>query len=51
LAIEPELVEKEMKSFFEEILEILKQDLSNEEIFFYASLIHLRFVHIHPFSD
>jgi Fic family protein len=22
-----------------------------EEIFYYASLIHLKFVHIHPFSD
>jgi len=26
-------------------------ELSNSEIFYFASLIHLKFVHIHPFMD
>jgi Fic family protein len=51
LAIEPEKVREEMNILFWEIKELLKSELNIEETFFYASLIHLRFVHIHPFSD
>ncbi|MDA3904461.1 MAG: Fic family protein [Bacteroidales bacterium] len=51
LAIEPEFVEKEMKLFFGDIIFLLKQSLTEEEVFYFASLIHLRFVHIHPFRD
>jgi Fic family protein len=40
-----------MKSFFEEIAALLAASLSLEEVFYFASFIHLRFVHIHPFSD
>lgn len=51
LAIEPEFVEKEMSKLFSDIWELLEKDLSSEEVFYYASLIHLVFVHIHPFPD
>lgn len=51
LAIEADYVATIMKSFFEEITALLAVSLSLEEVFYFASLIHLRFVHIHPFSD
>lgn len=51
LAIEAEFVKEKMKEFFEDIESLLKSDLSLEEGFYFASFIHLRFVHIHPFSD
>lgn len=51
LAVEPEYVKKEMKLFFDDVSLLLKSELSKEEVFYHASLIHLRFVHIHPFMD
>lgn len=51
LAIEVEYVKPKMKELFSDIELLIKEDLSLEEIFYYASQIHLRFVHIHPFSD
>lgn len=51
LAVEPEFVQKEMKIFFKGITELLEKQLSEEEAFYHASLIHLRFAHIHPFRD
>ena len=51
LAIEPEFVEKEMKLLFGDISDLLKNSLTKQEVFYFASLIHLRFVHIHPFRD
>jgi Fic family protein len=51
LAIEPELVEKEMKTFFDGVVELINSKLTEEEVFYFASLIHLIFVHIHPFRD
>ncbi len=51
LAIEPEFVEKEMKLFFSDISVLLSSRLTKQEVFYYASLVHLRFVHIHPFRD
>lgn len=51
LAIEWEFVKLVMKEFFEEIYLLLNKDLTIEEAFYYASFIHLRFAHIHPFSD
>ena len=47
----PENVSTEMKLFFEDLNQLLKTDLSFEETFYYASLIHLVFVKIHPFND
>ncbi|MEA1986096.1 MAG: Fic family protein [Candidatus Marinimicrobia bacterium] len=51
LAIEPEFVEREMEQFFSEISDLIKKPLTPQEVFYYASIIHLRFVHIHPFRD
>lgn len=45
------LVEAEMDKLWEDIDELLRQDLSLEETFYYASFIHLLFVCIHPFND
>lgn len=51
LALEVEKISDEMKKLFKDIKELLKKDLSVEEVFYHASMIHLIFVHIHPFSD
>ncbi len=51
MAVEPEFVEKEMKLFFKDINDLILSDLNEIEVFYFASLIHLRFVHIHPFRD
>jgi Fic family protein len=40
-----------MKELFEDIEDLLQKKLTNEEVFYFASLIHLKFVHIHPFAD
>lgn len=51
MAVEPEFVGKEMKMFFQDINELISSDLTKIEVFCHASLIHLRFAHIHPFRD
>ena len=51
LAIEPEYVAAEMKMFFEDIRTLLTLPMNVAEVFYHASLIHLKFVHIHPFRD
>ena len=51
LAVEPQYVTEYMKMFFKGITELIDKKLSNEKVFYYASLIHLIFVHIHPFMD
>jgi Fic family protein len=51
LAVEEELVVETMKGFFEDVSELISSKLSVEETFYFASLIHLRFAHIHPFRD
>lgn len=45
------IVETEMEKLWDDIASLLKRKLSNEEIFYYASFIHLAFVNIHPFND
>ncbi|HFU74795.1 MAG TPA: Fic family protein [Bacteroidetes bacterium] len=51
LAVEPQFVSREMRIFFDDLESLLKKDMSIEEIFYFAALIHLKFVHIHPFMD
>lgn len=51
LAVEPEFVEREMKQLFSDISKLIKEKLTISEVFYFASLIHLVFVHIHPFRD
>jgi Fic family protein len=51
LAIESEFVEETMNELFSGIEKLLTNNLNIEEVFYFASLIHLKFVHIHPFRD
>jgi Fic family protein len=51
LAVEPEFVKQELEKLFSDISALLKTELSTEEVFYFASLIHLRFVYNHPFVD
>ncbi len=51
LALEPEHVQKRMKSFFQNMEALLEDQLSLEEIFYFASMMYLIFAHIHPFTD
>ncbi len=45
------IVETEMEKLWDDISVLLKMNLSNEEIFYYAAYIYLLFVNIHPFND
>jgi len=40
-----------MKQLFSDISKLIKEKLSISEVFYFASLIHLVLVHIHPFRD
>ncbi|MET4080379.1 Fic family protein [Pedobacter sp. UYP30] len=51
VAARPQIVATEMNAFFEDIRLLVGVRLSIEEIFFYAAMIHLVFVKIHPWSD
>ncbi len=44
-------VAKEFDDFWVELSELLVKELSIQQVFYYASLIHLVFVKIHPFND
>lgn len=45
------IVTSEMEKLWGDISVLLKKKCSNEEIFYYASFIHLVLVNIHPFND
>lgn len=51
VAAAPFEVEPEMKKFYHDVAILLKAELTIEEVFFYASMIHLAFVKIHPWND
>jgi len=51
VAAVPQVVPQEMEKFFSDIKVLLDQPISIEEAFFYASMIHLVFVKIHPWND
>ena len=51
LAIEPEFVKAKMQELFSDISILLQEPLSVSEVFYFASLLHMIFVHIHPFRD
>lgn len=51
MAVEPEFLVQEMKEFFANIEELISFQLNEIEVFYFASLIHLKFAHIHPFRD
>ncbi|HAH53741.1 MAG TPA: hypothetical protein DCM02_00230 [Flavobacterium sp.] len=47
----PSQVDDEMSKFYDDIECLLKRDLSFVEVFYFASMIHLVFVKIHPWND
>ena len=51
VAATPFEVEGEMEKLYSDIEILLKQELSIQEVFFYAAMIHLVFVKIHPWND
>lgn len=46
-----EIVNTEMKKLFIDISILLSRDLSISEVFYFASMLHLIIVQIHPFAD
>lgn len=51
IAASPDIVNKELDKWFDDTKILIKADLNPFEIFYYASLLHLVFVKIHPFQD
>ncbi|REG81259.1 Fic family protein [Algoriphagus antarcticus] len=51
VAATPAQVSIEMQKFFLDIGLLLEKELAIEEVFYYASMIHLVFVKIHPWND
>ena len=51
LAVEEKFVGSIMKDFLSDVVALTNQKLTEAESFYFASFIHLRFVHIHPFRD
>ncbi len=51
VAASPEIVKPELDKLFYDIDLLHQNDLDPFEIFYYASLLHLVFVKIHPFQD
>jgi len=51
VAASPYMVQAELAKLFHDIDVLLKMELTVQEVFFFASLIHLVFVKIHPFDD
>lgn len=51
MAIEKEFVQEKMQELFLDINNLIINGLDLVEAFYHASLLHLKFVHIHPFWD
>ena len=51
VATNPEQVKGELVNFFADLSLLLRTELSTRETFFYASLLHLIFLNIHPLND
>jgi Fic family protein len=51
VATSPFEVQTEMKKFYHDLKCLLDTEMSIEKVFFYASMIHLVFVKIHPWND
>lgn len=50
-AVEPELVPQKMQELFEDVRSLKRRSQDVDSVFYYASLLHLVLVHIHPFQD
>jgi Fic family protein len=51
VATSPEFVKIEFEKLFRDIEMLKSKELNSYEVFYYASMIHLVFVKIHPFQD
>lgn len=51
VAADPGIVKQELEKLFVDIETLLNNEINPFEVFYYASLIHLVFVKIHPFQD
>lgn len=51
VAVSPYTVSSELEKFYKDLDTLLKMKLTVQEVFFFASLLHLVFVKIHPFDD
>jgi len=51
LATAPEVIREELRGLFREVSRLLGQEMGLSETFYFASMLHLRFVQIHPFVD
>jgi Fic family protein len=51
LAVEPEFVDVELTKLFSDISMLLEEKLTIQEVFYFASIIHLWIAKIHPFMD
>ncbi len=51
VAAAPGMVRDQMKLLFNDITTLLSADLNFKQVLFYAAMIHLVFVKIHPFED
>ena len=51
VACVPQNVKTEINKLYNDIKFLIDHELSREEVFFFAALIHLVFVKIHPFHD
>ncbi len=51
LAVEPEFVDVELTKLFSDISMLLEKELTIQEVFYFASMIHLWIAKIHPFMD
>ena len=51
VAASPFVVKEELTKLFIDIETLLQTELTVKQVFFFASLIHLVFVKIHPFDD
>jgi Fic family protein len=51
VAAEPNSVESETEKLFQDIQLLLQNELTFSEVFYFAAMIHLLFLKIHPLSD
>lgn len=51
VAASPYAVPSELNKYYQDLETLLPADLSLQEVFFYAALLHLVFVKIHPYDD
>ncbi len=51
VAAAPHVVEAELDKLFVDLARLVKMELTLAEVFFFAALLHLVFVKIHPFDD